>query len=164
MSVPQEGSRTLALTLTPENSADGVASGDITMELQSSEGEHLDVTVPASLDMVRVVDNAERWGFVVAFLLLALLIPVLLLIGSNWFLLGKFSMSSGTRIANVPVRVTSSGIERTGAARLIDPDDLSNVSFSGTKRGSRIAVEGTCHRAPGRTDSLAESTPRRGDS
>jgi hypothetical protein len=141
--VPAEGLEELTLTLEPGATADGLASGDLTFDLQSADGEHLELALETSLEMTRQVDEGQRWALVFALLLLAILIPSLLLVGSNLLLLGKFSMTSGTRIASVPVTVTQTGLVRPNGKPLVEPDDLKNVGFSGTKRGSRLKVEGT---------------------
>ena len=143
VTVPRGGERTMKLTLAPGVSADGVAEGDIELEVTSADGEQVQLSLPGSLDMAREVDEGQRWMLVVALIIMALLVPALLLIGSNVLLLGKFSMSSGTRIASVPIRIRPDGLSRLGGGALVEPDDLRNAPFSGTKRASRMDVAGT---------------------
>ena len=143
VTVPRGGERAMTLTLAPGVSADGVAEGAIELDVTSSAGEQVRLSIPASLDMARKVDEGQRWMLVVALIMLALLIPALLLIGSNVLLLGKFAMSSGTRIASVPIRIRPDGLSRLDSGDLVDPDDLRNAPFSGTKRASRMDVSGT---------------------
>lgn len=143
LTVPRSGERTLSVMLAPGVSADGVAEGDIALDVISSDGEQIQLSIPASLDMTRPIDQGKRWMLVAALIIMALLIPALLLIGSNVLLLGKFSMSSGTRITSIPVRVSPEGLFRLDGHALVEPDDLRNAPFSGTKRASRMDVAGT---------------------
>ena len=138
--IPQGGTRNLGLTLSPDISADGVAQGVVDLDVTSSDGDHVHVKVPGSLDMARKVDQGKRWELIFALILMALLIPLVLLIGCNILLLGKFTISSGSRVANVPIRIRSDGVTRLDGSALVEPDDLRNVPVSGTKRSSRIAL------------------------
>ena len=142
VSVAKSGTADLELKVTPGTSADGVAIGTVNLALESADGEHLSLSVPATLDMTRPVDEAKRWEYIAALTLLALLIPLLLLIGSNVLILGRFSVTSGTRVAKVPVTVSPSGVTRRGGGDLLVAEDLKNVSFSGTKRATRFPIEG----------------------
>lgn len=144
LKVPANGTKTLRVTLEPTSSADGVAKGDIDFDVTSADGDHLEVSVPGSLSMERAVDSGRRWKVVAALIILALLIPLLLIVGSNLLLLGRFRITSGTRTAQIPVRVSSVGVSRAdGQPGLVHPDDLRNVPISGSKTGSRMGVEGT---------------------
>ncbi len=142
--VPANGEGSLKLFLEPTTSADGVASGDIAFDVTSADGDHLEVTVPGSLSMERAVDSGKRWKVVAALIILALLIPLLLIVGSNLLLLGRFRITSGTRTARIPVRIAAAGLSRVDAKPgLVYPDDLRNVPISGSKSGSRMSVDGT---------------------
>lgn len=143
VTVPRGGERVMTLTLAPGVSADGVAEGEIELDITSSDGEQVQVSIPGSLDMARKVDEGQRWMLVLALIIMALLVPALLLVGSNVLLLGKFAMSSGTRIASVPIRIRPDGLSRLDGGALVEPDDLRNAPFAGTKRASRMAVGDT---------------------
>jgi hypothetical protein len=143
VTVPRGGERTLIVTLAPGVSADGVAEGDIVLDVTSADGEQVQLSIPGSLDMARAVDQGKRWTLIAALIFGALLIPALLLVGSNVLLLGKFSMSSGTRIASVPVRIRPDGVTRLHGGAFVEPDDLHNAPFAGTKRASRMNLAGT---------------------
>ncbi|WP_185736329.1 VWA domain-containing protein [Nocardioides sp. LS1] len=140
--LPRNGRGTMRLSWTPQFSADGIATGTITLALESAEGKHANLSLPASLSMARQVDKAKRWELIAALFLLALLIPTLLLVGSN-LLLGRFSMTSGTRVARVPVQITTGGLSRQDGRPLLESSDLKNVGFSGRRRSARLPVDGT---------------------
>ena len=140
--IPRAGNATMRLSWSPQVSADGIATGTIQLDLESAEGKHAKLSLPASLQMERTVDEAKRWELIAALFLLALLIPALLLVGSN-LALGRFSMTSGTRIARVPVRITAGGLDRRDGTALLAAADLKNVTFSGRRRAARMTVDGT---------------------
>ncbi|MBF4765001.1 VWA domain-containing protein [Nocardioides islandensis] len=142
--VPRAAKRTLDLTMTPKVSADGIARGNVVLELQSSDGQTLLSSLPASMEMSRPVDQGKRWEIVVGLLLVALLFPLLLLIGSNYFILGRYSMASGTRTARRPVIVGPDGLRAEDGDRVaLEASELHNVAISGIERGVRIRVPGT---------------------
>ena len=88
--VPKNGHQALALTLTPKTSADGVARGSVVLALRASDGRSVHTALPASLEMSRAVDQGKRWEIVALLLVAAVLIPLLMLLGSNYWLLGRF--------------------------------------------------------------------------
>jgi hypothetical protein len=137
------GKARLKLEMTPDKSVDGVASGDVQLRVTAADGTaDLALTVPASLDMERVVDQGMRWLLVALLIALALLLPLLLLIGSN-LLLGRFILASTSRIAAKPVRITQSGLESLDGSTLIEPEDFHHAAFTGTQRSSRVPLRRT---------------------
>jgi hypothetical protein len=98
--------------------------------------------VPARLEMARHVDEGTRWALIAALLGLALLMPAVLLVGSN-LLLARFSMTSLSRTASKPVRVTPTGLRPLRGSELLEPEDFDNASFSGVRKGGRMAVDST---------------------
>jgi hypothetical protein len=136
-------SKTLTLELTPETTADGLADGEVTLSMTAADGsEDLELSVPARLEMARHVDEGTRWALIAALLGLALLMPAVLLVGSN-LLLARFSMTSLSRTATKPVRVTPSGLRPLNGSELLEPEDFDNASFSGVQKGGRMPVDGT---------------------
>jgi len=136
-------SKTLTLELTPATTADGLADGEVTLRMTAADGsEDLELSVPAKLEMARHVDEGTRWALIAALLGLALLMPAVLLVGSN-LLLARFSMTSLSRTASKPVRVTPSGLRPLSGSELLEPEDFENASFSGVQKGGRMAVDGT---------------------
>jgi hypothetical protein len=138
--VPKDGQRVLTLQLKPSASADGVARGIVRLRLKSSDGQTVRTTLPATLEMSRIVDQGKRWEIVALLLGGALLIPLLLLIGSNYWLLGRFSMAAGTRTARRLVIVTPSGLKAADGAPLLSVTDLQNVAISGVRRSARMLL------------------------
>jgi hypothetical protein len=136
-------SKTLTLELTPDTTADGLADGEVKLSMTAADGsEDLELSVPARLEMARHVDEGTRWALIAALLGLALLMPAVLLVGSN-LLLARFSMTSLSRTATKPVRVTPSGLRPLSGSELLDPEDFDNASFSGVRKGGRMAVDRT---------------------
>jgi hypothetical protein len=136
-------SKTLPLELTPETTADGLADGEVTLSMTAADGsEDLELSVPARLEMARHVDEGTRWALIAALVALALLIPAVFLVGSN-LLLARFSMTSLSRTASKPVKVTPSGLRPLSGSELLEPEDFENASFSGVQKGGRMAVDGT---------------------
>jgi hypothetical protein len=70
------------------------------------------------------------------------LMPAVLLVGSN-LLLARFSMTSLSRTTSKPVRVTPSGLRPLNGSELLEPEEFDNASFSGVRKGGRMAVDGT---------------------
>jgi hypothetical protein len=139
----QSESKTLMLELTPETTADGLADGEVTLSMTAADGsEDLELSVPARLEMARHVDEGTRWALIAALLGLAVLMPAVLLVGSN-LLLARFSMTSLSRTASKPVRVTPAGLRPLSGSELLEPEDFDNASFSGVQKGGRMAVDGT---------------------
>lgn len=135
--------RNLQLSLTPHQSAEGIATGDVTLRMTAADGsDDLELAVPLQLEMARHVDESTRWALIVALLLLALLVPAILLVGSN-LLLARFVMTSTSRTASKTVRVTPSGLERLDGRPLLDAEDFENAGFSGSRRGGRLPIAGT---------------------
>jgi hypothetical protein len=139
--IPANESRKLVLTMSPTSAADGVARGSVVLALRSSDGRTIQTSLPATLEMSRAIDKGKRWEIVALLLVAAILIPLLLLIGSNYWLLGRFSMASGTRTARRPVLVGPSGLRSVdGVPLLLDTSELRNVAISGIQRAARIPV------------------------
>ena len=59
--VPRNGHATMRLGWSPTVSADGVATGNVQLDLESAEGKRANVSLPASLEMERQVNEAKRW-------------------------------------------------------------------------------------------------------
>jgi hypothetical protein len=91
------------------------------------------------LEMERAVDEGTRWALILALVVLALLIPVLLLVGSN-LLLARYAMSSTSRIAVRSIRVTRSGPQTLDGSSLLEPEHFENVPFSGTRKGGEMPL------------------------
>ena len=140
VSLEGEETKALGLELTPDESVDGLAIGELQLRLTPADGsEDLELTVPLSLDMERAVDEGTRWALILALLLLAILVPVVLLIGSN-LLLARYAMSSTSRIASRPVRVTPHGPQALDGSSLLEPEHFDNVPFSGTRKGREMRL------------------------
>jgi hypothetical protein len=123
----------LDLRLTPGTSADGVASGHVTLRLHpADDSSPLEVEVPVELEMQRIVDESTRWLLVALLLALALLLPLGVLLLANW-LTATFSMTFASRIGSAPVRVTPRGLVSRDSEELIGPDDFHNAGFSGRR-------------------------------
>ncbi len=135
ITIPAGQVRTLDLDLTPDVLSDGVATGDVLIDLEGASNGRTRLAVPTTLQMARPVDESTRWVLVGVLLLLALLVPALLLLASN-VLLGRFVVAPNSRFARVPVSITPEGIRRVDdAAWLIGPDDLQNIApQSGSRR------------------------------
>jgi hypothetical protein len=89
--------------------------------------------------MERAVDEGTRWALILVLLLLAILIPLILLIGSN-LLLARYAMSSTSRIASRPVRVTRQGPQALDGSSLLEPEHFDNLPFSGTRKGREMPL------------------------
>jgi hypothetical protein len=140
VSLDGEETKTLGLELSPRDSVDGLASGEVRLRLTPADGsEDLELTVPLNLEMERAVDEGTRWALIVALLLLAILIPLVMLIGSN-LLLARYAMSSTSRIASRPIRVTRHGPQALDGSSLLEPEHFENVAFSGTRKGREISL------------------------
>jgi hypothetical protein len=140
VSLQGEETKTLGLELSPRKSVDGLASGDVKLRLIPADGsEDLELTVPLSLEMERAVDEGTRWALILGLLLLAVLIPLILLIGSN-LLLARYAMSSTSRIASRPVRVTRQGPQPLDGSSLLEPEHFDNLPFSGTRTGREMPL------------------------
>jgi hypothetical protein len=140
VSLQGEETRTMALGLSPRQSVDGLASGEVQLRLIPADGsEDLELTVPLSLEMERAVDEGTRWALILVLLLLAILIPLILLIGSN-LLLARYAMSSTSRIASRPVRVTRQGPQALDGSSLLEPQHFDNLPFSGTRKGREMPL------------------------
>lgn len=133
----------LTVTLAPEVSAEGVATGSVTLTMTAADGsEDVELAVPVRLEMARHVDESTRLALLLALLLLALLVPAALLVGSN-LILARFLMTSTSRTATKSVRVTPTGLHSLNGTPLLEPEDFENAGFSGTKRGGRLPIDGT---------------------
>jgi hypothetical protein len=143
LSLKANEKRDLPISMKVGSSADGIANGTVNLRLTGADGAgKVTVAIPASMHMARTIDQSTRWELVAALVLLALLFPLALVVASNFFL-GRFSMASTTRIANVPVRVTSAGLHAISGLHIVRSDDLENVGFSGVRRSSRLRVDQT---------------------
>jgi hypothetical protein len=134
----------MRIAITPTQSADGLVSGDLTLEMTGAQNNGtIDVTVPTRFDMTRAVDGGTR-GLLVALLLgLSLLLPVLLLLLSEW-LLARFAITPTHQIARVPVNLTESGPRRIdGLSQLLVSKDVTNLPSSRSARVRRFSVPGT---------------------
>ena len=121
-------------------SVDGLARGEVRLRLTPADGsEDLELTVPLSLEMERAVDEGTRWALILALLLLAILMPLVLLVGSN-LVLARYAMSSTSRIASRPVRVTRDGPQALDGSTLLEPEHFDNVPFSGTRKGREMPL------------------------
>lgn len=133
--------KTLQLELSPGTSADGIARGEVKLQMSAADrSEDLTLDVPVRLQMERTVDQGTRWELIAALVLLALLIPALLLVGSN-LLLARFVMTSMSRTAVKPVKVTPTGLQPLNGSALLEPEDFDNAPFSGVRRGGRLSIE-----------------------
>ena len=140
VSLEGEETKTLGLELSPRQSVDGLASGEVRLRLTPADGsEDLELTVPVTLEMERAVDEGTRWALILALLLLAILMPLVLLVGSN-LLLARYAMSSTSRIASRPVRVTRQGPQALDGSSLLEPEHFENVPFSGTRKGREMPL------------------------
>jgi hypothetical protein len=136
----RDGEATIPLDLDPGVSADGLASGAVTLSLEPADGSApLQVDVPLELEMQRVVDESTRWLLVALLVGLALLLPLLVLLVANW-LAAAFVMTSLSRVGSAPVRITSRGLAARDGGELIGPDDFDNAGFSGRRKARRMAL------------------------
>jgi hypothetical protein len=127
------GSATVPLALAPGTSADGVATGEVTLSLEPADGSApLEVEVPVELEMQRVVDESTRWLLVALLVGLALLLPLLVLLLANW-VTAKFAMTYASRIGATPVRITRRGLAPRDGGALVDPERFDNAGFSGRR-------------------------------
>lgn len=135
------GSGTIPLELEPGTSADGLASGEVTLTLDPADGSApLEVDVPVELEMQRVVDESTRWLLVALLVGLALLLPFLVLVLANW-LTATFVMTYASRVGSSPVRITRTGLlPRGGDDALISTEHFDNAGFSGRRRARRMAL------------------------
>ena len=127
--------QSLNFTITSSKAVDGLGSGQINLILKSNRnGESIQVAVPVQFDLERPVDQGKLWLFVVLLTLLALALPLLILVASDYLLL-RFLVTPMHQIARVPVLIDESGIRRQDdPARLLRSSDLMNVPESKERR------------------------------
>ncbi len=141
VSLDPDGSATMRLSMTPTAVGDGPADGTVTLRLGAAAGQgSADLDVPVSAELVRPVDEGKRLGLLAGLVGLALALPLLLLCGANYLLLGRFRIERGARIASVPVTVTPAGLLRApSGGSLLEPEDMENVPL--TKGVRAVAVD-----------------------
>ena len=130
----------IPLRLDIETGADGVAAGVVALTLEPADGSApLEVEVPVELELQRVVDESTRWLLVALLVGLAALLPLLVLLLTNW-LTATFAMSALSRVGMAPVRVTRSGLSPRDGGELITADHFDNAGFSGRRTERRMAL------------------------
>lgn len=141
VSVKAEQTRTLHVGLTPSAAVDGHANGNLKLSLESrTNGQKLDLAVPVQFDLVRPVNEAKRWALVALLLAGALVVPLLILMLSDW-LLTRFIITPTHQLASVPIYLTPQGLKRRdGRSPLVTPKDLRNLPQTGTSRVRRYDV------------------------
>lgn len=135
---------TIAITLEPENAADGTASGEASITLRGANGEETVQTVPVEASLVRPVNEAIRWPLVVAFTLLSIAVPyalVLLFTGRS----ARFANTTTARAYTVPVMVRPTGLDgRDDGARLVVDGDRHAGRLNATQpHAKRLSVPAT---------------------
>lgn len=127
----------VTVTFTAEAPADGRVEGSIPVTLVDIDGATIDAHVPVTGTMVRPVDGATRWGLVAALTALALGLAYLSAVGARR-LLGRFRLSPYTKYAEVPVRISDRGLERTdGATALLSSEEFRHLPVQGRHRSFR---------------------------
>jgi len=135
VSVKASQAKDLRVVFAPSNSVDGLAQGAMRVKVKSQvNGQSLDVAIPVRFDLTRPVDEGKRWTLVALLVALALLLPLLILLVSDW-LFNRFTITPVHQVAAIPVLVTADGIRRRDEApSLFTSRDLVNVTETRIRR------------------------------
>ncbi|QDB79063.1 hypothetical protein FE251_06525 [Georgenia wutianyii] len=132
--IEADASVDVAVDLDAQEQADGRINGTLPVTLQGVDGDQIEAQVRVTGTMVRPVDVAAQLSLVAVLTGLALGLAYLSAVVARR-LLGRFRLGPQTKYAEVPVRMTERGLERTdGATALLSSEEFRHLPVHGRVR------------------------------